>query len=403
MTAQYDVIVIGAGPGGSTTAHYLARDGARVLLLDKASFPRDKTCGDGLTPRAVGMLQDMGLLEQVASVGQRISRFEVVAPNQAVTQSPIPTSGALPNHSLVVPRFLLDEKLLQRAIDSGAQFEAGMHVTRVSHDTLATVHAGHDGQQVTYRAPMVVIATGANTRLLMTCGILQHPPETMVAARAYFAGLRGLSDVWQLRFDGVPLPGYGWIFPTGDGTANIGAGYFARARTSSAARAFEQFMANSALRPMLSEARQLGPMKSYPLRADFTTAPTHAERILLVGEAAGLVNPLTGEGIDYAMESGRVAAAHLHGMLARNDFSAAARQAYDAELREHYQSLFEFCIFVRDRLCDKAWLLNTLVHVSKRRADLRTKLATVVLGGRAVRGKLTVGRVLRAALTTRQA
>lgn len=403
MTAQNDVIVIGAGPGGSATAHYLARRGLRVLLLDKAGFPRDKTCGDGLTPRAVGMLQDMGVLEPLTRIGQRINRFEVVAPNRSTTQSPIPTGGALPDHALVVPRMQLDEKLMLRAIDSGARFEAGVQVSRVTSDTQATVHAEQDGRPVTFRAPLVVIATGANTRLLMTCGILQRPPETMVAARAYFEGLRGISDVWQLRFDGVPLPGYGWIFPTGDGAANIGAGYFTRARTTSAARAFEQFVANPALQPMLAGAKQVGPMKGYPLRADFTTAPTHAERILLVGEAAGLVNPLTGEGIDYALESGRIAAAHLSGMLARDDFSPAARHAYDAELREHYQSLFEFCMFIRDRLCNKAWLLNTLVRIANRRADLRTKLATVVLGGRAVRGKLTVQRLLRAALRPGQA
>jgi flavin-dependent dehydrogenase len=137
-------------------------------------------------------------------------------------------------------------------------------------------------------------------------------------------------------------------------------------------------------------------MKSYPLRADFTTAPTHAPNTLLVGEAAGLVNPLTGEGIDYALESGRIAAQHAADMLARGDFSAAARHAYDAALRAQFQSLFEFCIFVRDRMCDKAWLLNALVAVANRRADLRTRLASVVLGGRTFRGSITPWRVLRA-------
>ncbi len=140
-------------------------------------------------------------------------------------------------------------------------------------------------------------------------------------------------------------------------------------------------------------------MKGYPLRADFTTAPTWSQRVLLVGEAAGLVNPLTGEGIDYALESGRISARHVAGMFERGDFGVAPHQAYDAELRDHFQSLFEFCMFVRDRLCDKAWLLNALVRVANRREDLRLKLATVVLGGRTIRGKLTARRVLKAVLS----
>jgi flavin-dependent dehydrogenase len=232
--------------------------------------------------------------------------------------------------------------------------------------------------------------------LLLDAGILKQMPPTMVAARAYYDGVRGVSDVWQLRFDHVTLPGYGWIFPTGPDSANIGAGFYAPGRASSAADTFKQFVANPALKPMLDGARMRAPMKGFPLRVDFLRAPTHAPGLLLVGEAAGLVNPLTGEGIDYAIESGRVAAAHLMRALAGSGLDAAARAAYDADLRGRYQSLFEFCEFVRDRLCGRAWLLNILVGLANRRARLRNKLAQVVLGGRAINGPLTVGRVVRA-------
>ena len=126
--STHDVLVIGAGPGGSAAAHYLAKAGADVLLLDRAAFPRDKTCGDGLTPRAVGILQDMGLLEALEPLGRRISRFEVVAPNRKTTAAPIPISGGLPPFSLVVPRLALDAHVLGSALARGAQFESGVHI-----------------------------------------------------------------------------------------------------------------------------------------------------------------------------------------------------------------------------------------------------------------------------------
>jgi geranylgeranyl reductase family protein len=397
MNFSHDAIVIGAGPGGSATAHFLAKRGVRVLLLDKSEFPRDKTCGDGLTPRAVAMLDEMHLLDELGAVGRRIAQFEVVAPNRRTTTSPIPDEIGRRGQALVIPRMQLDARLLQRAIDSGAEFRTGVHALRVEGDgRQATVHIERGGRRETHVAPLAVVATGANIGLLRESGILTRTPETMVAARAYFENLQGLSDAWQLRFDGVPLPGYGWIFPIGADAANIGAGFFGGGPGRSAADAFARFVANPALQPLLANARQVGRMKSYPLRADFTTAPTHAPNTLLVGEAAGLVNPLTGEGIDYALESGRIAAQHAADMLTRGDFSATARHAYDAALRTQFQSLFEFCIFVRDRMCDKAWLLNALVAVANRRADLRTRLASVVLGGRTFRGSITPWRVLRA-------
>lgn len=406
---MHDVVVIGAGPGGSATAHYLARAGFDVLLLDKADFPRDKTCGDGLTPRAVSVLQDMGLVEALARVGHVIKRFEVVAPNRRSTADAITVSSGLPDFSLVVPRFILDDHIRQRAVHSGARFEPAVRVNdiRIERSNGAThvgathveVKATRAGRSLTFAARMAVIATGAHTGLLVRAGILKHPPKVMVASRAYFEAVRGLTDAWTLRFDNVPIPGYGWIFPTAPDTANIGVGYFKANRATSATGPFRAFVQSPALRAVLGEARQVGPAKGFPLRDDFLTAPTWSERVLLVGEAAGLVNPLTGEGIDYALESGRLAAAQLCAMFERADFSPSAHQAYDRALREHFQPLFEFCVKVRE-LCMRPFVLNALVMMANHRRDLRARLVSVVLGGAPVRGKLTIGRVMRALIQT---
>jgi len=393
---MHDVAIIGAGPGGSATAHYLAQRGLSVLLVDKAAFPRDKTCGDGLTPRAVGVLTDMGMSDALRRVGHVVGRFEVFAPNGKSTRDHITVQAGLPGYSLVVPRLVLDDHIRQRAELSGAQFVPGVQVLDITRvNAHVELKAERNGTSQVYQARMAVIATGASTRLLLTTGLLKRQPNVLVASRAYFDGVRDLSDIWTLRFDGVPMPGYGWVFPTGDVTANIGVGYFKAGRTASAAGPFARFLQSKPLRQILVQAKQTGPVKGYPLRDDFLSSPTFSQRLFVVGEAAGLVNPLTGEGIDYALESGRIAATHIAGMFARDDFSEAQHQAYDATLREHFGSLFEFCVKVRE-LCLKPFVLNALVSVARQRDDLRMRLVSVVLGGAPVRSKLTVNRVARA-------
>ena len=174
----------------------------------------------------------------------------------------------------------------------------------------------HTGQRI--RARLVVLATGAESQLLRACGLLDKKPPIEHAARAYFEGVHGLTDRAVLFFDGVDLPGYGWIFPTSPTSANIGCGVFvpqgAGAEDSPRAlpqlQRLEQLLAtHPLLKPMLAHARQTGPIRAYPLRTDFRPELAGRDRLLVIGEAAGLVNPVTGEGIDYALESAEFLAA----------------------------------------------------------------------------------------------
>jgi geranylgeranyl reductase family protein len=357
---MHDVAIVGAGPGGSATAHFLARRGLNVVLLDKAAFPRDKTCGDGLTPRALRVLGSMGILDDVARLGCPIGGYEVVAPNGKTTTARITSSPA----ALVVPRRTLDEIILNRAIASGARFVAGVTVTeaRPSAGSVTLV-----SEQGTFTARRCVIATGAATALLTRSGILRHQPKAMLAARAYFEGMPDdLSNNFQLRFDRVPQPGYGWIFPVRPGLANVGVGFLPRGKKRTARTVFEEWVGG---RP----GRMVGPLRGYPIRVDFLRSPTYAERTLLVGEAAGLVNPLTGEGIDYALESGQIAAEQL----SRDQ----PPEAYHRALHARFARVFRFSEQVRDWYCVPP-LLNLLVPLANRRPELRQLLAGIVLGER---------------------
>jgi len=376
---MHDAVVVGAGPGGSATAHFLSRRGLDVLLLDRADFPRDKTCGDGLTPRALRVLDQMGILAEVERRGCRVGAYEVVAPNGRATSAAITAEHG----ALVVPRRELDEIILHRAVDSGARFTSRVLATHLEATSSGVrVHA-EDGR--TFDGRVAVIATGAATGVLKRSGILNRQPLAMLAARAYFEDIQhDVASTFSLRFRGVPLPGYGWVFPVSRTAANVGVGFMpargrvARRHTTRASKAFENFAAY--LDPFLRGARQVGPVKGYPIRVDFLTAPTSGARTLLVGEAAGLVNPLTGEGIDYALESGLMAADHLAGAF-DSGFRSDWLPAYDRLLRERFEKVFRFSQLVRDWYCIPP-LLNLLVPLANRRPALRHLLASIVLGER---------------------
>jgi geranylgeranyl reductase family protein len=381
---MHDVIVIGAGPGGSTTAHYLAQAGLDVLLLDKADFPREKTCGDALTPRAVAALDHLGLLPTLNRAAQRVARIDVVAPNGMQTTSELATQVDRPGYAMVVPRLVLDATIYERAVASGARFQGKTHVTSIEQThSGVVVRARQAGGMVSFEGRLAVIATGASPRLLLQAGLLKQVPLTIVAARAYFEDISALRQHLRFHFNGVPLPGYGWVFPLSQSSANIGFGTL-RAASNGDGRSgkpadFAHFISAPHMQRLLGGARQVGPVKSYPLRTDFATAPTVGKRVLAVGEAAGLVNPVTGEGIDYALESGKLAAEHLIDMFRSGDLSQATLQHYDTVLRHHFQALFIYCQR-RQRLIGSRWVLNQLIRAVDRRDEYRQKLVNILLG-----------------------
>jgi len=225
----------------------------------------------------------------------------------------------------------------------------------------------------------------------------------MLAARAYFKGLGDQAGRIQIRFDGVPLPGYGWIFPLPGASANVGVGFFPHARRrrrrpTTPRAALDRFTRGGTVGAMLAQARQCGPARSYPLRVDFPGCRTSGDRILLVGEAAGLVNPLTGEGIDYALESAQIAAQHVARLLDAGDLSPQSVAGYDRLLRDRFERLFVFCRRVRD-LALHPPILNRLIRVAARREDLKMALTEIVLGNRPASAALSATGALKQVLS----
>jgi menaquinone-9 beta-reductase len=309
MTGRsFDVVVVGAGPAGSVAALVLARAGARVALVDKAAFPRDKACGDLVGPRGVQVLGDLGLT--VPSAGQG-SDLLAVGPSGRASRLPAFPGRSYPGHGVVAPRIGFDHALREAAIAAGA------HPVRAR---IASAEAGpagslravvaSDGQRLA--AGVVIGADGALSPVARLAGMLR--PETALwgfAIRAYLPAevplpLLVLLDATPWRI----YPGYGWLFPGADGQANVGIGVgLGSIRRSVPLREdLARFCALLARRGDLGPGVQPGPVMGGWLRMGGSGSPPAAGNVLLVGDAAGLINPLQGEGIGPAMVSARLAA-----------------------------------------------------------------------------------------------
>jgi geranylgeranyl reductase family protein len=381
----HDVIVVGAGPGGSATAHYLAESGLDVVLLDKTEFPRDKTCGDGLTPRALCVLQDMGILEQVRAFAHRINGIALYGTRGDEMLASIPQNERYPSYLLITPRYQLDEIILQRAVESGAQFRGNTRVRGVEQFPDHTeVYASRQGEEVRLAGRMVVLAVGSDLSLLNKMGFVNESPELILAVRGYYDGMQGLRDYVQVHFDQVPLPGYAWVFPLSETRANVGIGFWEsripwRRSPTSARSVFDHFLANNPhMRSKMANASLDGRVQGFPLRVDFASSKTCNGRILLVGESAGLVSPFTGEGIDFALESGQLAAGFIQNIFEAGDFSAPALAAYDSLLRTHFQRLFVFLTRIR-QLYLNPFVMDKAIRATIKFPEVKELLAKILL------------------------
>jgi len=358
MTAvEYDadVIVVGAGPGGSTTACHLARHGVRVLLLEKTEFPREKVCGDGLTPRAVKQLVKLGIDTSPEAGWVRNRGLRVIGGGVRL-ELDWPDLASFPNYGLVRTRLDLDDLLARRAVEAGAMLRTGVTVTGPVLDETGrsigvTAEVGPEKVATTFHAPLVVAADGVSGRLPLALGLTKRDDRPMgVAVRRYYRSPARHRDDYleswlELRSREHPdklLPGYGWIFGMGDGRVNVGLG----ALNSSPAfgktnyrRLLLDWLSNTpADWGLADEANADGPILGAALPMGFNRVPHYTRGVLLVGDSGGMVNPFNGEGIAYAMESGELAAEVIVQALARPAGAERERAlaAYPAELKQRF-------------------------------------------------------------------
>jgi menaquinone-9 beta-reductase len=348
---EADVIVVGAGPAGSTTAYYLAQAGLDVLLLEKSRFPREKVCGDGLTPRGVKALVAMGI-----SVGEqdgwvRNKGLRVIGAGKRM-ELPWPELSSYPGYGLVRHRTDLDQMLARRAQQAGARLREGVTVTgpvlddRTGRIAGVTAKSGDGEGERAYRARVIVAADGNSSRLSVAMGLRKRDDRPLgVAVRTYYRSPRHDDDYlesWLDLWDGDRLlPGYGWIFGMGDGTSNVGLGLL------NTSVGFRNTDYHALLRTWLkgmpdewgfTEENRTQPIRGAALPMAFNRTPHYYHGLLLAGDAGGMVNPFNGEGIAYAMESAEILARTVAQALARPRRAETERvlAGYPRALRDAY-------------------------------------------------------------------
>ncbi|MGL5911965.1 MAG: geranylgeranyl reductase family protein [Phycicoccus sp.] len=336
-TERADVVVVGAGPGGSATAAYLAQHGLDVALVEKAAFPRDKICGDGLTPRATKELISLG----VDTTGWQRTRGLRIKGGGHTLQLDWPTTDTFPDYGMVRTRAQFDEELARHAQARGALLLERTSVTEPLRD-----HGGRvvgvaarrldergraTGETIAVRAPVVIASDGVSSRLATALGREKRTDRVMgVAVRAYYTTprrddyLESHLELWTRDDAGnrILMPGYGWLFPLEDGRTNVGLGTLDTTSafgTTDYKDVMRRWVADIDADWQLDHDESAGPIRGAALPMGFNRAPLYEGGVLLVGDAGGMVNPFNGEGIDYALEAARLGAELVAQALARGN------------------------------------------------------------------------------------
>ncbi len=332
-TLSVDVLIVGAGPAGSSAARHLSQQGLRVTLVDQQSLGRDKVCGDGLIPDAHRALARLGLLQSVMARAQRISHVGFVGPRGGRVD--------VPGQLAVLPRQQFDEILARAAIEAGAEFlQARYEAPLLENGRVVGAQLQAAGEPIEIRARWTLLATGAQPKALQASGLCLRQGPSSVALRAYVhaPSLVGRIQALEIVMSRAVRPGYGWIFPATEGHFNIGVGVSEshgggrKKKDVNLRRLFDDFVAGyEPAAALMREGRLVGELKGAPLRCTLDGAQAGRPGLMVVGEAMGSTYDFTGEGIGKAMETALLAADAL---LAHGDDEAAARAQYEAGLAQ---------------------------------------------------------------------
>ena len=390
----FDVVIVGAGPSGSACAYWLARAGWSVCLIEKKDFPREKTCGDGLTPRSVHQLAQMGLEPAVAAHGHRYHGLRAFGFG-ATLEMNWPEHPVFPNYGYTITRFNLDGLVAQRAEDLGATLLNGVEAVALLEPTevVDTGLRGARGVVVVekssgatgeIRGRYLVVGDGQNSRLGRDLGTQRNRSWPMgMALRGYYTSERHDEPWIDSHLDirdpkGDVVPGYGWIFPLGDGRVNVGVGLLSTGgawKGVNTTKLQEYFVAQTADAWGLNDESCCGPATGGRLPMGLALGPRCGANTLTIGDAAGTVNPFNGEGIAYGYETGRLAAGVVGEALLANDPGALA--LYDERLDQAYGDYFKVArAFVR--IISEPRIMTACVGVGMRVEPLMKELLAMM-------------------------
>lgn len=346
MPTEVDVAIVGGGPSGAAAAHLLATKGHNVLVVEKKDFPREKTCGDGLTPRAVKQLSLMGLDDEI-STWETVRGLRIYSANDSM-ELPFPELHDWPGYGLVKPRKDLDSIVLSNAEQAGAKvlFHTQAVAPIFDGGVCRGFVAKRDGDTEEIHARYVICAEGAATKFGRSLGRQRDLSYPMgLAIRQYFRSPMESSGWFEaflnVRSRNDALPAYGWVFPVGDGTVNAGVGLlstYGKWREVNLHSLQHDFISSLPAEWQINEQTVCSKPRAGRLFMGGSVYPPHGPGFLMTGDAAGYINPCNGEGIAYGYETGRMAAHHIHEALQGKPVPTLT--AYTQDLEDTYGAYY---------------------------------------------------------------
>jgi menaquinone-9 beta-reductase len=370
------ILVVGGGPSGSAAAYWLAASGHQVTLVEKKEFPRNKTCGDGLTPRAIKQMQDMGFDFDVPEF-HRITGLRAYAGDDLTMEMEWPEHSKFPNWGGVIRRRDLDQQIAALAGKQGVVIRENTTATPMIEDgQLVGAELSSGGETELVSPDITIIADGSMNRFGRDLGSARRRDYPMgLAARGYYKSPMSKDTFLESQLDlrdssGATMPGYGWVFPLGDGTINVGVGLlstFKRWKHVNTTNMMNDYADTAPEHWEISRESQLTKPEGGKLTMSFSKSPLVGNNWIAIGDAAGAINPWNGEGISYAYETGRIAADFTAQALAESDLGILRR--YPQFLQDEYGLYYKMArIFVK--LIGNPSVMRTLAHTGLRNRSL---------------------------------
>ncbi len=377
---QYDVIVIGSGPGGSTAAIFLGKAGKKVLLLDKAKFPRDKICGDAQGSRASAIFKELGIYEAYKKIpGQKIYGLTLSSPNGKVVELDVaPRDQDSPGW--VHKREIFDNFYHEQAVKFSEFKQFDVSQTLVENRQVVGVKGKFpDGTEGEFRAPLVIACDGAISGIARQFGVGNNPPgHLIVATRQYWKGVTGMTDRIEIHLVDHLLPGYFWIFPLPNGEANVGLGMVTKDMAAKKVNLKEAQLKEIKENPLFKErfknAVPLEDVRGWSLPVASHHRKCYGAGYLLVGDAASLIDPLSGEGLGNAMIAGKIAAKIAVEALEKKDFSENFLKKFDTELWNEMGAEVQTSYRLQKLATQFPQLINVLVERAQKDEHFRHEI-----------------------------
>lgn len=393
MSNEYDVIIVGAGPAGSSCAMFLGREGNKVLLIDKAKFPRDKTCGDACSGKSVGVLRELGLLPEIEKAAHgKIYGVIFSSPNGTILEVPVGEGKA---GGFVCRREILDNILFKAAkkyasVNTLEEFTV-TDLIKEGNQVVGVIGIDKNGKQQQLRAKIVVGADGASSVIAQKVGVFElDEAHHCTAIRGYYDGVTGMKEMIEIHFTKTMLPGYLWIFPYEDGTANVGVGMLTqdikKYRINLKELMEKEIHENPIFKDRFANAKPITEVKGWNLPLGSKIRKHIAgDGWILLGDAASLIDPFSGEGMGNAMTSGKVAFRTISRAIRLGVYDEKVLHEYEAELRRELKDEMNMSYNLQ-RLGKHQFLLNFVIGKAVKSAEMRNQISTMIINEEAKKG-----------------